>query len=243
MARSIKIDNALQKRFSKTTRKKNKEGNKDLKVYFLIVCEGEKTEPNYFKSFPLKIGSFVYDLTFSGGGINTTKVVDSAIEIRDNSSQKYDRVWAVFDRDSFPPNKFHSAIIKASANNISCAWSNQAFELWYLLHFYNRNTPMSREEYKGAIENAINDIIDRNRKKKTRPFRYFKNSPDMFSVLKKYGNQNQAVIWAKAIESQFNGGKYSTHNPCTLVYKLVEELNGNSEDLNNEIIEKYNKGE
>lgn len=243
MARTIKIDNALQKRFSKNVKKNIKEGNKDLKVYFLIVCEGEKTEPNYFKSFPLKIGSFVYDLTLDGGGINTTKVVDTAIEIRDKSYQKYDRVWAVFDRDSFPANMFNGAISKASANNISCAWSNEAFELWYLLHFHNRNTPMSRDEYKGAIENAINDIINRKKKKKTKPFKYLKNSSNMFSVLKKSGNQAQAIKWAIAIESQHNGGKYSLYNPCTLVYKLVEELNGDSQDLNNEIIEKYNKGE
>lgn len=243
MARTIKIDNALLKRFSKNAKKNIKEGNKDLKVYFLIVCEGEKTEPNYFKSFPLKIGSFVYDLTFDGGGINTTKVVDTAIEIRDNSPQKFDRVWAVFDRDSFPANKFNGAIEKASANNISCAWSNEAFELWYLLHFYHRNTQMTRDEYKGAIETAINDIINRTKKRKTQPFKYLKNSPNMFLVLEKYGNQAQAIKWAKAIESQQNGGKYSLYNPCTLVYKLVEELNGDSQDLNNEIMGKYNKGE
>jgi hypothetical protein len=243
MARTIKIDNALQKRFSINAKKKSKEGDKDLKVYFLIVCEGEKTEPNYFKSFPLKVGRFVYDLTFNGGGINTIKVVDTAIEIRDNSAQKFDRVWVVFDRDSFPVNKFNGAIEKASANNINCAWSNEAFELWYLLHFYYRNTPMSRDEYKGAIENAINDIINLNNKRKTKTFKYLKNSPDMFSVLKKYGNQTQAIKWAISIESQHSGGKYSSYNPCTLVYKLVEELNGDSQDLNNEIAEKYKKGE
>jgi hypothetical protein len=33
------------------------------------------------------------------------------------------------------------------------------------------------------------------------------------------------------------------YNPCTKVYTLVEELNGDSQDLNTEIIEKYNKGE
>ena len=43
MARVIKIDNALQKRFSyKSNKKKEK---RELRVYFLIVCEGEQTEP------------------------------------------------------------------------------------------------------------------------------------------------------------------------------------------------------
>jgi hypothetical protein len=243
MARTIKIDNVLQKRFSKIDKKKIKEGTRELKVYFLIVCEGEKTEPNYFKSFPLNVGSYVYDLTFDGGGISTKKVVEKAIELRDSSTQKYDRVWAVFDKDRFPVNQFNGAISKAVSNNIFCAWSNEAFELWYLLHFYNRNTPMSRKDYKKAIERAINDKLAGNRSKKTKPFKYLKNSQEMYSILQKYGNQNQAIKWAIAIESQHHGENYSSYNPCTMVYKLVKELNGDSQDLNFEILEKYNKGE
>ena len=81
MARTIKIDNALQKRFSKQEKKKKKE----LVSYFLIVCEGEKTEPNYFKSFPRKIGKIVFDLELDGGGISTLKGVEKAIELIDKS--------------------------------------------------------------------------------------------------------------------------------------------------------------
>ena len=114
MARTIKIDNALQKRFAKKTKKSK---SRELVTYFLIVCEGEKTEPNYFKSFPKKVGKFIYDIEFEGGGISTLKVVEKAIDLRDKSKQKYDRVWAVFDRDSFKANSFNSAILKAKANN------------------------------------------------------------------------------------------------------------------------------
>ncbi len=121
MARTIKIDNALQRRFAKQAKESR---SRELVTYFLIVCEGEKTEPNYFKSFPKKVGKFIYDVEFEGGGISTQKVVEKAIELRDKSKQKYDRVWAVFDKDSFTPNSFNSAILKAKANNISCAWSN-----------------------------------------------------------------------------------------------------------------------
>ena len=122
----------MQKRFAKQT-KKNK--SRELAIYFLIVCEGEKTEPNYFKSFPKKIGKYVYNIEFEGGGISTLKVVEKAIELRNDSKQKYDRVWAVFDRDSFNANSFNSAILKAKANNIGCAWSNEAFELWFYCIF------------------------------------------------------------------------------------------------------------
>ena len=233
MARVIKIDNALKKRFAKKTSKKKK---RELVAYFLIVCEGEKTEPNYFKSFPKRNGKIVYDLKFDGGGISTLKVVEKAIELRDSSKQKYDRVWAVFDRDSFKANSFNSAILKAKANNVECAWSNQAFELWYLLHFHNRITSMHRNEYKKAIEKSINQRLSLN------SFKYKKNSVNMFSVLQKHGNQEQAIKWAKEMNKNFDGEKYSDYNPSTQVYKLVEELTGKSEDFTEEILKKFNEG-
>ena len=234
MARTIKIDNALKKRFQFKKEKKSM----DLIAYFLIVCEGEKTEPNYFKSFPRQVGKLVYDVQFDGGGISTLKVVEKAIELRDRSQQKYDRVWAVFDKDSFKSASFNSAISKAKANHIECAWSNQAFELWYLLHFHNRITAMDREEYKKAIEDAISSKLTKGKK-----FLYKKNDVDMYSVLNKYGDQNMAIRWAKELNNKIDGESFSDYNPATKVYKLVEELTGKSNEFNNEIIEKYNNAQ
>lgn len=237
MARVIKIDNALQKRYAYKSKKKQQ--NRQLVAYFLIVCEGEKTEPNYFKGFPKKIGKVIYDIQFDGGGISTLKVVEKAIELRDKSQQKYDRVWAVFDRDRFKADSFNSAILKAAANGIECAWSNQAFELWYLLHFHNRVTPMHRDDYKKAIETAINEKIG----SKKCPFEYKKNALDMFDVLNRYGNQEQAIKWANDLNSKFEGKDFANFNPSTQVFRLVEELIGKSFKLNEEIIKKYENGE
>ncbi len=234
MAQTIKIDNALQKRFPCQSKKK---GKKELSIHFLIVCEGKKTEPNYFKSFPKKQGKFVYELKFKGdneneenmGGISPKKVVEKAIELRDKSNQKFDRVWAVFDKDDFKD--FDAAILKAKANNICCAWSNEAFELWYLLHFQYRNTGIKRTEYQKAIEDEIN----KNWKNKKKIFKYAKNTPDMYNILQKYGNQGQAIKWAEQLTKQYNDEKFSTHNPRTQVYELVRQLIGQDNELNEEI--------
>ena len=94
MAWVIKIDNVLQKRFAQS---KKKSKSRDINIFILIVCEGTKTEPNYFKSFPKSVGQFVFDIQTEGTGMNTLNVVDKAIELRDSSDQEYDRVWAVFD--------------------------------------------------------------------------------------------------------------------------------------------------
>ena len=49
MARKVKIDNAILKRLQRKETKRV-ENSKTKRRYVLIVCEGEKTEPNYFKS-------------------------------------------------------------------------------------------------------------------------------------------------------------------------------------------------
>lgn len=236
MARTIKIDNALQKRFAKQAKQSK---TRELVTYFLIVCEGEKTEPNYFKSFPKKVGRFIYDIEFEGGRISTLKVVKKAIELRDKSKQKYDRVWAVFDRDSFKANSFNSAIMKAKAKNINCAWSNEAFELWYLLHFHNRVTAMNRDEYKNAIEEAVNAKLG----KKKNKFQYKKNDTEMYSLLNQVGSQTSAIKWAKDLANNNTGEQFANYNPQTMVFKLVEELNGQSQELNDELAKKYEEGQ
>jgi hypothetical protein len=42
-----------------------------VRCRILIVCEGEKTEPNYFKSFDqMRHGDVVYEIECDGGKIN-----------------------------------------------------------------------------------------------------------------------------------------------------------------------------
>lgn len=205
----------------------------------LVVCEGIKTEPNYFKSFNKKNnGVFVVELNFSGGGINTIQVVDEAIRLKEKAERKkqpYDIVWAVFDRDSFNPGKFNAAIIKAEANNIECAWSNEAFELWYLLHFEYRNTGMNRADYCGKIEQHINASPLYNKKK---PYKYKKNDEAHYDEMSTYGNIERALDNAEKLDALYNDECYANHNPRTLVYKLVRLLLGRDKDFNNFIKEK-----
>ncbi len=237
MAKRKQLDSSLAVRFSQIRNRQRKEGVKELKVFFLIVCEGEQTEPNYFRDFPCQVEQFVFELKFGGGGISTIRVVDEAIRLREKSPLAFDRVWAVFDRDSFKAEDFNTAIHKGEQNGVSCAWSNEAFELWYLLHFQYRNTPMSRKDYKKAISQSVNNQL------KDKSYCYAKNTKDMFDVLQTYGDERAAIRNAKKLHDSYTGTAYALYNPCTTVYKLVEELRGRSEQLNKEIKEKYEKGE
>jgi hypothetical protein len=183
----------------------------------LIVCEGTKTEPQYFQSFKTILSPYTLDIETIGTAKNTLGVVETAIQRKATSSKKYDSVWAVFDRDSFSERNFNNAIKKAQANNIKCAWSNEAFELWYILHFQYVDMRISRKDYPQRITSQLEKQLPK--------FRYEKNNPEMYALLAKYGNQKQAVAWAKKLEKQYTGNNFAQHNPCTHVHALVEELN------------------
>ena len=215
-----------------------------IRCSILIVCEGEKTEPNYFKSFSMMKNSsgFVYDISTDGGGISTLKVVEKAIELREKAvaqGKPFDAVWAVFDRDSFKPDDFDNAIKKAEASGIGCAWSNEAFELWYVYHFDNRITPMSRTAYKGVITKRVRA---KGYRKGNKDYTYKKNDTEMRKILSACGcDENLAIRNAEQQASTFNDRKYHDHNPCTMVFKLVRLLKGGDKDFNRLIKKKVNE--
>lgn len=224
MARKIKIDNSVLKKFAREEQKRQV-GGLAIRKYFLIVCEGEKTEPNYFKAIKNTLPRGVMEfIDIQGEGKNTLTLIEETVKIRERQNglngKYYDQTWAVFDRDSFPDQNFNNAINKGEGlkNRVNCAWTNEAFELWYLLHLEYVNVPMSREDYKPRIESWLSQ-------KSGKSFTYAKNRPDMYSILHEFGNEEQAILWAEQLEGIYEDYEFAKHNPCTKVHKLVIELN------------------
>jgi len=137
---------------------------------------------------------------------------------RDNSLRNYDRIWVVFDKDDFPDNNFNGAIIKAKENDINCAWTNEAFELWYLLHFEFVNTALKRTAYKAFLEKQIR------KNNGYENYKYIKKDPKTFSILESIGNQNQAIKWARKLQLVYIDERHASHNPCPLIHELIDEL-------------------
>lgn len=82
--------------------------------------------------------------------MNTDSLVQEAIDLKEKaarSGEPLNEIWCVFDRDSFPAQNFNRAFQLAKSKNISVAWANEAFEIWYLLHFNYYDTGLSRAEY------------------------------------------------------------------------------------------------
>ena len=184
---------------------KRKEPYKTIKQTFLIVCEGKCTEPNYFESFRLSSAK----IKIKGIGYNTLSLVKETIKLK--KQKEYDQVWSVFDRDSFPAHNFNNAFELAKKHKIKVAYSNEAFELWYLLHFHYYDSGISREKYKEKLTKLLKH-------------KYEKNSTTIYDEV--FDNQNDAIRNAikllKNYDEKFNPEKA---NPSTTVHLLVEELN------------------
>jgi len=177
---------------------------REVRQRFLIVCEGEKTEPNYFRSF--RVPRDVVDVR--GLGDNTLNLVKKALELRRDDD--YDQVWCVFDRDDFPTQNFNAAVELARKSGLHVAYSNEAFELWYLLHFNYHDTAISRRDYITKLSKLLG-----------RP--YVKNSERMYAELE--GRQADAIRNAHRLLAQRDPPNPAFDNPSTTVHLLVEQLN------------------
>lgn len=183
---------------------------KDFKLIrksFLIVCEGEKTEPNYFSKF--RIRGRTVDVR--GIGANTDSLVREAIKLKTKGA--YDQVWCVFDRDSFPAVNFNAAFTLAAANDIEVAYSNEAFEIWYLLHFNYHDSATSRTLYQEMLTKRLG-------------CKYLKNDPEMFDRL--LSLLPTAINNAELLLSSYPIPSPVSDNPSTTVHKLVKALLENS---------------
>ncbi|MFK8162738.1 MAG: RloB family protein [Lewinella sp.] len=187
------------------------------RIYFLIVTEGEKTEPIYFESFKRKLPRGLLDtIQLIGEGANTITVVTKAISERqkrknDPTQPDFEEVWAVFDRDDFGPDKVNQALQLAAAENVSVGFSNQAFELWYILHFQFLDADLHRHHYIPILTGICG-------------FKYEKNNEEVVAFIAANGNVTQAILRARTLCERFDHVYRYENAPLTTVYQLVEKL-------------------
>lgn len=219
-SRKEEIARLRQQRREAKASKKRRENVRDKLVRFLIVCEGTKTEPHYFEALIKNHISTVREVTIEGEGRATVALVDRTLEIKQEMERKnamsFDRVWVVFDKDDF--NDFNDAIKKAQKFGFHSAWTNEAFELWYYLHFEYLDTGIDRTAYIEKLEEAFRNRMG------DAGFKYQKGDSNIYRLLQQYGREDLAKRFAQQLRSQYNDTNYAMHNPCTMVDILVEEL-------------------
>lgn len=113
---------------------------------FLIVTEGEKTEPNYLQALREHLELNAADVEIMHPqGTDPITLTNRAIELRDERRKSvkkgwgiaYDEVWVVFDLEK-PHDQRRVLALRAmqmkAATGIKFAVSDPCFEFWLLLH-------------------------------------------------------------------------------------------------------------
>ncbi|NEQ97300.1 MAG: RloB domain-containing protein [Cyanothece sp. SIO2G6] len=205
----VKRSKSKKKQRSSRGYYKRSVGNRELRQRFLIVCEGKATEKNYFEKFRVTR----LEIIIKGLGCNPLNLVKGVQMIVDKGKKdddQYHQVWCVFDRDEWLPEDFNSAIRMAEAQGWHVAYSNEAFELWYILHFEFLNTGLSRKNYSKKLTQYLGQP-------------YEKNSHFMYDMLMEH--QNTAIANAERLLEEYEPPNPEKDNPSTTVHLLVKELN------------------
>jgi hypothetical protein len=131
---------------------------------FLLYCEGEVTEPEYFRDLKRFLRNPLVEIEIGNEKRNDPKgLVELAKQRRDSArrdakrekddSLLYDEVWCVFDVDDHA--KLLEAIQQASAVSIDIAVSNPRFEVWLLIHFRDQWAYITGEQCQSALRQYL----------------------------------------------------------------------------------------
>jgi len=191
----------------------------------LIVSEGSKTEPNYFKEIRAEYRLHSTNIEVQPGALGTEpiQVVNYACELFEKGDRRkgirpraFEQVYAVFDRDAH--RTYHKALDRARAldgrlrNDLkqpvkfAAIPSRPSFEFWLLLHFEDVRHLIHRDEATRRLKLHLPG--------------YAKGYGKAFAQTK--SELQTAIGRARALERRADPA--DDHEPCTGVVELVELL-------------------
>lgn len=225
-------DDLFKKRKAKRLAER-KAGEKELNTAsFLIISEGEKTEPNYFNGLAkhicnscgqqnIEVKTPIIDSR--GEGKCTVSLVQAAAQVAARSHVLYKQIWILFDKDDF--DDFDDAVELCDTYGYHAGWSNQSFEYWLLLHFDNLESALHRD----VLFSKLNQVFKRNAICNQG---YSKNDEQIFEHVVANGGLKNAVRNAKNVDKKYDESiSPSKRDPCTKVYKLIDELSPWLQDI------------
>jgi hypothetical protein len=185
---------------------------REPRARFLIVCEGEVTEPLYLNDVR-RAERGIIDLKVVPGGVPRT-VVELAVKMKKESEReaksrkdenlRYDHVWCVFDVDVHP--FVPEAKQQAEANAIQVAVSNPCFELWFLLHFQDQTAHIERDKVQHLCRGHMPG---------------YQKTPDCDALRP---HQTEAMERAIHLENWQETRGNAGGNPSTGVYRLIQQI-------------------
>lgn len=190
----------------------------EKKKRFLIVCEGQ-TEELYFKSFPI----LAAEVKPIHQGCSKSYLVECVADYLDG--ENYDEIWCVFDMDYKADvngqfEDFDNAIRAANEAGYKCAYSNDAFELWFVLHYQFIDQQQLRTFFYKTLSKYWGLNYEKSGKQRVFNLSIYKRLLEDLNADQSFAIENAT----KLFESQKNK-IYHLQNPVTTVYMLVKELN------------------
>lgn len=180
----------------------------------LIVCEGEKTEPEYFTGLKQAYRLSGANIKIAhGDGNDPVSIVKYALQ----RGGDFDRVFCVFDRDGHV--NYQQALDKIAGSSmgkkgkLEAITSLPCFEIWILLHFSYTTAPFMKTGNKSACDNVIDAV-------RVHLPAYHKALAGVFEQLQP--RVDDAVNNGKQL-AQYNFDTGS-ENPATRVHELVRYL-------------------
>lgn len=187
----------------------------------LIVCEGEKSEPNYLRGLQraLRINNATINILDTNHGTDPVSILNTAIMEFEKDPSLYDRVYCVFDRDGHtnyaPALKQAKNHALTKRNVLFVANSVPCFEIWLLLHFKYTTQAYVKAGGKSSCARLVSDL-----KKPGLLPNYEKNHRNIYELIN--AKTDTAVRHAKMLE-QHNQG-IGSDNPSTKMHDLVTYL-------------------
>ena len=180
----------------------------------LIVCEGYKTEPNYFVDIRNDYKLSSVNIKVKGTGTHPSTVVREAKKLRKEARRQgnaYDRIYCVFDRDEHIG--FDQTCNEAMQVGLKLARSWPCFEFWLLLHYGQWRRPFSRSGTRSQADQCIQEL------RKRFP-EYEKGKENIFSKLK-HQLEEAKINAASGLRDAKQTGEC---DPSTEIHLLVEYL-------------------
>lgn len=152
-----------RRRRDRERRPPRRRASRQARRRLLVVCEGERTEPEYIKGFERQVRNHLVTVEVSKERGDPRKVVEIAKALMHDAKREarrshdtwleFDEVWCVFDRDEHE--RYDAAVNMAQDNNLELAVSNPSFELWLVLHFRESPGPQHRDTLRRMLRDRL----------------------------------------------------------------------------------------
>ncbi|MEP6588211.1 MAG: RloB family protein [Polaromonas sp.] len=192
---------------------------------FLIVCEGTKTEPNYFNELVASLGIRPQTVRIApNNGSSPDRIVEHALKLYEDdalSGDSFDKVFCVFDRDMHTTfdaavQRVHDLKKAKKSKPFEAITSSPCFEYWLLLHFGLTDQPFHAAGKKSVCDNLVVQL-----RKKPGFKNYNKGQQGVYAMLK--GEKTSTAI-AAAQQVRQSAEATGQKNPLTHVDTLVKAL-------------------